>query len=156
MKVLIVYDSVSKEKMTEKVAGLVRDGLKEGGVEVDSFFVKDAGSVKVEDYDCLIVGTPTMAWKPTDETKKFLGGLEGKQLSGKMASCFDTQMRSFISGNANKAMSEKLAALGFKLVGAPLQSYVAGGKEGYHFKEAGEADKAKAWGKDLAAAVAKK
>ena len=33
MKVVIVYDSVSKTRMTEKVAVLIQDGLKEKGVE---------------------------------------------------------------------------------------------------------------------------
>jgi flavodoxin len=154
-KAVIIYDSVSKTKMTEKVANIVRDGLKEKGIEADAFLVTNAGSVKVEDYDCFIIGSPTMKWSPTAKTKKFLEGLAGKQLSGKMASSFDTQMKSMFSGNANKKMKAKLTQLGFKTVGTPLQAYVKGGKEGYQLNE-GEADRIKAWAISFAEAAGKK
>lgn len=77
--------------------------------------------------------------------KGYLEGLNGKLLAGKMAMTFDTKMRSAFKGNAKKKMSPMPTKAGFALVGTPLHSYVVGGKEGYHFKEAGETEKAKAW-----------
>jgi flavodoxin len=155
VKVVIVYDSVSKARMTEKVAVLIQDGLKEKGVEAEALQVGHAGGVKIEDYDCLIIGSPTMGWRPTKETVKFLDGLKGKQLSGKVAASFDTQMKSIMSGNANKAMQVQLEGLGFKVIGAPLLAYVHGGKDKYQFRD-GEEEKVKQWAKGLAAAIGAK
>jgi flavodoxin len=152
MKVVIVYDSISKARMTEKVAVLIQDGLKEKGVEAEALHVSHASGVKIEDYDCLIIGSPTMAWKPTKETVGFLNGLKGKQLSGKVAASFDTQMKSFMSGNANKAMQDQLQGLGFKIISAPLLAYVHGGRDRYQLRD-GEEQKVKQWANGLAASV---
>ena len=119
MKFVIVYDSVSKTKMTEKVAVIIQDGLKEKGIEAEALHVSHAGGIKIEDYDCLIIGSPTMGWRPTKETVNFLDGLKGKVPSTKFAASFDTQMKSFISGNANKAMEAKLKEVGFKISPRP-------------------------------------
>ena len=69
MKVLVVYDSVSEAKVTKSVAEAVVESLKAKGHDVDSFFVEEAGKAKVQDYDCLIVGAPTMAWRPSKRMK---------------------------------------------------------------------------------------
>jgi flavorubredoxin len=155
MKFVIVYDSVSRTKMTEKVAVSIQDGLKEKGIEAEALQVGHAGNIKMEDCDCLIVGSPTMAWRPTKETVKFLDGLKGKVTSPKYATSFDTQMKSFMSGNANKAMEEKLKELGFKIAGEPLQAYVKGGKDNYQLVD-GESEKAKEWARGIADSVGKK
>jgi flavorubredoxin len=102
-----------------------------------------------EEFDCLVIGSPTMAWAPTKAISEFLEGLKGKAFSGRSAACFDTQLKSIISGNGNKAMEAKLTELGFILVLPALQSYVEGRKDAYKFKD-GEVEKAAAWGRDLA------
>jgi flavodoxin len=155
MKFVIVYDSVSKTRMTEKVAMIIKDGLKEKGIEAEALHVSQAGSVKIGEYDCLIVGSPTMAWKPTKETISFLDGLKGKVSSPKFAASFDTQMKSFISGDGNKALGEKLSSLGFKIAGTPLQAYVKGGRDNYQLQD-GESEKAKQWAKGIVDSVGKK
>lgn len=154
MKFVIVYDSVSKTRVTEKVAVMIQDALKEQGIEAEALQVNHAAGVKIEDFDCLIVGSPTMAWKPTKETMNFLDGLKGKVTPAKFAASFDTQMKSFISGNANKAMGEKLAEIGFKIAQPPLLAYVQGGKDKYQLRD-GEGAKAKEWAKGLTEAVKK-
>jgi flavodoxin len=155
MKFLIIYDSVSKTRMTEKVAVIIQDGLKEKGIEAEALHVSHAGGIKIEDYDCLIIGSPTMGWRPTKETVKFLNGLKGKNIAGKSAASFDTQMKSFISGNANKAMEAQLKGLGFKMIKEPLLAYVQGGKDKYQLRD-GESQKAKEWAKGLADSAGKK
>jgi flavodoxin len=152
MKVIVVYDSVSKTRMTEKVAVIIQDGLKEKGIDAEALHVNQAGGVDIDAYDCLIIGSPTMGWKPTKETVKFLDGLKGKNVTGKFAASFDTQMRSFMSGNANKAMDAQLRTLGFKIVKDPLLAYVHGGKNGYQFRD-GEPEKVKEWAKGLVDAM---
>jgi flavorubredoxin len=148
MKVLVVYDTVSEAKVTGKVAEAVVEGLKSKGSTVDSFFVDDASKVNVQDYDCLIVGAPTMAWKPSKRMKGYLDGLKGGSYQGKKAASFDTQMKSMASGNATKHMDKALQGLGFMVTPA-LIAYVESKDKKYRLKE-GELDKANAWAQDLA------
>jgi len=154
MKVLVVFDSVSATKMTAKVAKTVADSMKEQGFEVDCFLYKDVSLAAVKSYDCLIVGSPTMAWKPTKEIMQFLDALETVSSAGKSAAAFDTQIQMRISGNATKALESKLNELGFKLVSPPLIAYVEGKTDRYQMKE-GELEKAMLWGMDLAKALKK-
>ena len=154
MKVLVVFDSVSATKMTAKVAKTIAEAMKEQGVEIDYFFYKDVSPAAVRSYDCLIVGSPTMAWKPTKEIMQFLDSLATESSAGKLAAAFDTQIQMRISGNATKALESKLNELGFKLVSPPLISYVEGKTDRYQMKD-GELDKAKVWAADLAKTILK-
>ncbi|MDD1743938.1 MAG: hypothetical protein LUO85_04850 [Methanomassiliicoccales archaeon] len=128
MKALVVYDSVSATKMTEKVARAIAGAMKDQGTDVDCLFYKDISAASVKDYDCLVVGSPTMAWKPTKDIMQFLNGLSAGS-SGKLAAAFDTQIQMRISGNATKAIEAKLAELGFRLISPPLVAYVEGKTE---------------------------
>ena len=154
MKVLVVYDTVSAAKVTGKVTELVVSGLKESGTAVDSYFVEDAGKANVKDYDCLVVGAPTMAWRPSKRMKEYLAGLKGSDFSGKLAATFDTQFESSVSGNANKHMEKGLTEMGFRIAAPPLISYVAN-EEKLPKLKAGEEEKALAWGRELAKALPK-
>ncbi len=148
MKVLIVFDSVSATMMTAKVAMTITEAIKGQGLDVDCFFYKDISPATVKDCDCLIVGSPTMAWNPTKEIIQFLEDLKNESLSRKLAAAFDTQIQMRISGNATKALESKLKELGFKLVSPPLITYVEGKTDRYQMKE-GELEKAKTWAADL-------
>ena len=110
---------------------------------------------RLEDYDCLVIGSPTMGWRPTKETSRFLDGLKGGKVTGKVAASFDTQMKSFMSGNANKGMQKQLGELGLKIVQAPLMAYVQGGRNNYQLRD-GEAEKVKEWAKGLVEAFGQK
>jgi flavodoxin len=148
MRVLIVYDTVSSMRCTEKVAETISGTLKEMGVEVDLLFVKDVGATVLENYDCLIAGAPTMAFRASTDMRKFLENLP-KDFSGKLAAAFDTQVQSRISGSAVKGIEDKLKKIGFKLITTPLVAYVEGKMNAYHLKE-GELEKAKKWARTVA------
>jgi hypothetical protein len=75
---------------------------------------------------------------------QFLDGLPSKELSGKLAAAFDTQLQSRISGSAAKGIEGKLKGLGFRLVTAPLIAYVERKMNEWQLKE-GELEKAKNW-----------
>jgi flavodoxin len=107
MKVLVLYDTVSASKMTGQVAETITKTLKENGVNVDSFYVKDADVASMKNYDCLIAGAPTMAFSPSTEIMKFLNGLAEGDFSGKKAAAFDTQMQMIINGNVAKGTEKK-------------------------------------------------
>lgn len=154
MKVLVVYDTVSPAKLTMKVAETIGATLKEKGFEVDSFFVKDVDKAAVGGYDCLLAGGPTMYVRASREIMGFLDGLKGKEFSGKRAAAFDTQLGSWMSGNAAKAIDGKLQKLGFKIVASPLVTYAEGKMNEMHMKD-GELDKAKSWALSVAEALSK-
>jgi flavodoxin len=153
MKVLIVYDTVSASKMTGTVAETIEETLKEGGIEVDSFYVKDVDKSTVKNYDCLIAGGPTMAFRPSKGIAEFLDGLPSKGFSGKRAAAFDTQIKMVLSGNAAKGIEKKLKDVGFAIVKPPLVVYVESkGKDIWQFKT-GELEKAKNWAQEAAEAL---
>jgi flavodoxin len=152
MKVLIVYDTVSPMRLTEKVAETIGGVLKGMGIEVDSLFVKDVDITILKNYDCLIAGAPTMAFRVSIKMKRFLDDLPRKDFSGKLAAAFDTQVQSRFSGSAVKGIEGKLKDLGFKLIAAPLIAYVEGGKDKWRFKE-GELEKARKWAQTVAEAL---
>jgi flavodoxin len=154
MKVLIVYDSVSLMKLTAKVAETLFEVLKEKGIEVDSFFVEDVDKAVVKNYDCLVAGAPTMAFKASRGMMQFLDSLPNKDLSWKLAAAFDTQIQSRFSGSAAKGIEGKLKGLGFKLITAPLIVYVEGKKDEMRFKE-GELEKAKNWAQTVVEVLSK-
>jgi flavorubredoxin len=112
------------------------------------------GPAAIKSYDCLIIGSPTMAWKPTKEIMQFLDALTTESSAGKLAAAFDTQIQMRISGNATKALENKLNELGFKLVSPPLIAYVEGKTDRYQMKE-GELEKANVWATDLAKTLLK-
>lgn len=153
MKVLVVYDSVSPMRLTEKVAQAISGTLREAGVEVDARYVKDVDASTLKEYDCVLVGAPTMAFRPSPDITKFLNGLSG-DFAGKMGAAFDTQLQWRLSGNAAKGIEDKLKKLGFKTVTAPLVAYVEGKQNDMRLKE-GELEKAKNWAKTVAEALAK-
>jgi flavodoxin len=155
MKILIVYDTVSPMRVTEKVAETIGEVLKEMGIEVDSLYVKDVNVSTVKNYDCVIAGAPTMAFRVSSEMKRFLDGLPREVFSGKLAAAFDTQMQSRLSGSAAKGIEGKLKDLGFKLITAPLIAYVEGKGNEWRLKE-GELEKAKNWAKTVAEALQSK
>jgi flavorubredoxin len=153
MKVLVVYDTFSASRMTEKVAQTIGETLKEGGIEVDLFYVKDADKSIVVNYDCLIAGAPTMAFRISKEMAHFLDGLPSNGFSGKQAAAFDTQIQMMVSGNAAKGIQKKLEGLGFAIVNPPLVVYVENKvKDEWQFKT-GELEKAKNWAQEVARAV---
>jgi len=153
MKVLVVYDTVSASEMTGQVAETITKTLKEDGVDVDSFYVKDVDVATVKNYDCLIAGAPTMAFRPSKGIMEFLNGLADGGFSGKRAAAFDTQLQMIISGNATKGIEKKLKNLGFTVLKQPLVVYVESkAKNVWQFKP-GELEKAKTWAQELAKAL---
>ena len=154
MKVLIVYDTVSPLKVTAKVAETIGEALKEKGIEVDSFYVKDVDGATVKNYDCLIAGSPTMVFKASSGIMQFLNGFSDGEFSGKLAASFDTQMQTRFSGNAAEGIRKKLEKMGYRMVAPLLVAYVAGKMNSMQLKE-GELEKAKNWAQEVAKALSK-
>jgi flavodoxin len=157
LKILVVYDSVSVNRNTEKVAKAMSEVLKEKGFDVDCLHVKDVDPARVKNYDCILAGSPTQVLRATGPIMQFLDRFAKDEFSGKLAAAFDTQLQMPLSGNAAKGIEKKLEKLGFKMVMPPLVTYVQSkknveGKNGMQLKE-GELEKAKKYAEDLAKAL---
>jgi menaquinone-dependent protoporphyrinogen IX oxidase len=88
MKVLVVYDTVSPMKLTAKVAETIGAVLNDKGIQVDSFYVKEVDKTIVKNYDCLVAGAPTMAFRASKDIKQFLDCFAKQRFFWKAGSCF--------------------------------------------------------------------
>jgi len=157
MRVLVVYDTGTPARNTEKIARAISDVLREKGFEVDSLYVKDADPASVKNYDLVLAGSPTQWHKAPGPIMQFLERFTKDEFSGKLAAAFDTQLQIPLSGNAGKGIEKKLEKIGFKIVKSSLVTYVqskknAEGKNEVHLKD-GELDKAKNWAEEVAKAL---
>jgi flavorubredoxin len=132
-----------------KVAETIVNVLKTGGIEVDSFFVKNLDLSAVKSYDCLVAGSPTMYFRASSGIMQFLNSYQDKEFSGKLAAAFDTQWQGRFYGNATKGIESKLRKLGFEIASPPLIAYVEGKTNQWQLKE-GELEKARKFAEDLA------
>ncbi|HJW97759.1 MAG TPA: flavodoxin domain-containing protein [Candidatus Bathyarchaeia archaeon] len=149
MKVLIVYDTSSVNRNTEKVAEAIGEVLKEKGFDVDCSYVGNVDPAGVKNYDCVLAGGPTQGLRATKVIMQFLDGFAKNEFSGKLGAAFDTQLKAMISGNAAKGIEKKLEQLGFKIIMPPLVTYVEGKVESIQLK-AGEMEKTRKYAEDLA------
>ena len=154
MKILVVYDTTTAKRNTEKVANVMSDVLKEKGFDVDCIYVKDVDSASMKNYDCVLAGSPTQILRATEPIMQFLDRFAKDEFSGRLAAAFDTQLQSRLSGNAANGIEKKLKKLGFKIVMPPLVTYVEGKMNEYHLKQ-GELEKAKNWGQTVAEVLPK-
>jgi flavodoxin len=132
---------------TEKVAKAMSEILKGKGFDVDCLYVKDVDPASIKNYDCVLAGSPTQAFRATVPIMQFLDRFAEDEFSGKLAAAFDTQLQVPFSGNAAKGIEKKLEKLGFKIAMPHLVTYIEG--KGIHLKE-GELEKAKKYAEDLA------
>jgi flavorubredoxin len=147
VKILVLYDTSSASRNTEKVAKTMSQALKEKGFDVDCVYVKDADPGNVKNYDFVLAGSPTQWRKATGPIMQFLDRLGKDEFQGKLAAAFDTQYQMPLSGNAANGIQKRLRKLGFEMVTPPLAIYVEA-KEN-HLKE-GELEKATRYAEDLA------
>lgn len=152
LKILVVYDTGSVNRNTEKVAKAISEVLKEKRFDVDCLYVKDVDPAGVKNYDCVLAGSPTQVLRATGPIMQFLDRFAKGEFAGKLAAAFDTQLQGRITGNAAKGIEKKLEKLGFKMVMSPLVTYVEGKMNEMQLKE-GELEKAKKYAEDLAKAL---
>jgi flavorubredoxin len=149
LRVLILYDTASVNRNTEKVAKAIGEVLKDKGLDVDCLYVNDVDRASVKNYDCVLAGSPTQAFRATRPIMKFLDGFSKDEFSGKLGAAFDTQVQWRFSGSATRGIEKKLKKLGFRIVMPPLVAYVEGKIENVQLKT-GELEKAKKYAEDLA------
>lgn len=141
MKSLVIYDSNFGN--TRTIAQVIAKELNEKTkvVSVNHFQPQDLNEVKL-----LIVGSPIIAWKPSERMCMFLATLKPNQLNGVFAVAYDTRVKLFIHGDAAKKIENALRNAGAKIV-IDAQMFYVKGKEGPLFE--GEIEKAIKWCDDI-------
>jgi menaquinone-dependent protoporphyrinogen IX oxidase len=89
MKGIVVYDTSYGN--TKKIAETLAETLKELGIEVDLFYVKDVKKLNGEDYDFLVLGSPTKFGTMSFTIKFFLGKVKSEEWANKSFASFDTE-----------------------------------------------------------------
>ena len=158
MKAVLIYDSVFGN--TEKVAKAIAEGL--GGlVQVQTVRAGADGPPPVTGGDLLVVGSPTRGFRPTEAVAGMLKGLRPGSLRGVRVAAFDTRFKAdelkstgvrFLvktGGYAAKRIAQRLTASGGSLL-APPEGFYVEDTEGP--LKAGEWERARTWGRGLAAA----
>ena len=124
MKALVLFDSVygNTKKIAETVA-------KELGKDVKTVSISDFNSKDLTGIKLLVVGSPILAFRPSEKTGKFLASLSTGQLKGIKAAAFDTRVRIFFHGDAAGKIAAKLKQAGAEIVAEPC-GFIVEGKEG--------------------------
>ncbi len=123
-KALVCY--FTKTGNVQEMATIISDALKRRGVEVTIKPVTETPVEELKDFDCIIVGSPTMygsiAWpvkKFLDETVKLHGELVGK-VGGAFTSC------AYLGGGNETTLMGVLKAFlihGMLIQGNPNRNY---------------------------------
>jgi len=89
MKGIVVYDTSYGN--TKKIAETVAETLKECGMEVDIFDVKDVKKLSAKDYDFLVLGSPTKFGTMSFAVRFFLGKVKSGEWMNRPFTAFDTE-----------------------------------------------------------------
>ena len=89
MKGIVVYDT--SHGNTKTIAETVAETLKESGIEVDLFDVKNVRKLKEKEYNFLVLGSPTRFGTMSFAIRRFLGKLKSEQWMNKPFTAFDTE-----------------------------------------------------------------
>jgi len=89
MKGIVVYDTSYGN--TKKVAETIAETLKESGIEVDLFHVKDVKKLNAKDHDFFVLGSPTKFGTMSFAVRGFLGKVKSEEWMNKPFAAFDTE-----------------------------------------------------------------
>jgi menaquinone-dependent protoporphyrinogen IX oxidase len=89
MKGIVVYDTSYGN--TKTIAETIAETLKESGIEVDIFHVKDVKKLSAKDYSFLVLGSPTRFGTMSFVIRGFLGKVKSEEWVNKPFIAFDTE-----------------------------------------------------------------
>lgn len=140
MKTLVIYDSVFGN--TKAIAQAI---AKEFGSDARAVHARDAKLSDMAKAELIVVGSPIIAWKPSEGMEVFLNSIPAGSLKGVKAATFDTRVKIF-HGDAAGKIAKKLEECGAQIVAKP-NFFNVKGKEGP--LQDGELEKAAAWAKQI-------
>jgi len=106
MKGVVVYDTTHGN--TKKIAETIAETLKESGIEVDLFHVKDAKKLSAKNYNFLALGSPTKMGTMSFTVRGFIGKLKSEKWANKPFIAFDTELAGVIEKKGASA-AQKIA-----------------------------------------------
>jgi menaquinone-dependent protoporphyrinogen IX oxidase len=89
MKGIVVFDTSYGN--TKTIAEAISETLKESGIEVDLFNVKDVRKLSAKDYNFLVLGSPTKFGTMSFAIRFFLGKVKSEEWMNKPFAAFDTE-----------------------------------------------------------------
>jgi flavodoxin len=149
MKGIVVFDTSYGN--TKTIAETISETLKESGIVIDTFYVKDVKKPSAEDYDFLVLGSPTKYWTMTLAMRSFLGKVKSKEWVNKPFAAFDTEDPESIEkkrGSAGEKIAEKLKKEQMNQLSPVLKAVVLGWKGPL---EEGEVERTKEYARELVA-----
>lgn len=153
MNSVVIYDS--KFGNTQKIA----EAIARGAGSVGSVQVVDTGSgleALAGMPDLVFVGGPTQRRSMSPGLRQFIEGLTGPAIADLATATFDTRYRgsTWLMGSAAAQASNGLFKAGGRPVAKPESFFIArNGALEHQTLEAGEVDRAEAWGRAVSAAV---
>jgi menaquinone-dependent protoporphyrinogen IX oxidase len=148
MKGIVVFDTSYGN--TKRIAETISETLKESGIQVDVFYVKEVKKLSVKDYDFLAkFGTVSFA------VKGFLGKVKNKEWLNKPFAVFDTENPENIEkrgGSAAEKIAEKLKEKQMNQLLPVLKAVVLGWKGPL---QEGEIERVKEYAGELAVILKK-
>ena len=155
VKGIVIYDTSYGN--TQKIAETIAEVLKEAEIEVDFFYVKNIKKLNGNDYNFLVLGSPTKFGTMSFAVKSFLGKIKSEEWQNKSFAAFDTEnpenLEKSKMENKNWSAAEKIAEkLKEKKMNQllPVHKALVESKLKGMLLE-GEIDKAKDYAKQLAA-----
>ena len=148
MKGIVIYDTSYGN--TQKIAETITETLKESGIEVDLFDVKNVKKLSRKDYSFLVFGSPTRFGTMSLTIRSFLGKVKEEEWTNKPFTAFDTENPENIEnkeGSAAEKIAEKLKDKKMNELLPVLKAVVLGQKG--PLKE-GEIERTKDYARDLA------
>ena len=147
MKGVVIYDTSYGN--TETIAGTIAETVKESGIEVDVFYVKDVKKLSADHYDFLVLGSPTKFGTMSLTVKGFLGKVKSREWANKPFAAFDTENPENIEkkqGSAAEKIAEKLKEKQMNQLLPILKALVLGWKGPL---QEGEIERAREYAREL-------
>ena len=129
MKGIVVYDT--SHGNTRKIAETISDTLKESGIEVDLFDLKDLKRLSGRDYNFLVIGSPTKFGTMSFAIRGLLRKVKSEEWMNKPFAAFDTENPENIErreGSAAEKIAERLREKRMKQLLPVLKAAVLGEK----------------------------
>ena len=154
IKGIVVYDTSYGN--TKTIAETIAETLKESGFEVHLSHVKDVKELNAEDYDFIVLGSPTRFGTMSFAIRGFLGKVKSQEWMNKPFTAFDTENPENIEkkeGSAAEKIAEKLRDKKMNQLLPVLKAVVFGAKG--PLKE-GEIENTKKYAKEVASKLKEK
>jgi menaquinone-dependent protoporphyrinogen IX oxidase len=129
MKGIVIYDTSYGN--TRTIGETIGETLKQSGIEADIFYVKKVKKLNANDYDFMVLGSPTRFGTMSLTVKNFLGKVKSKQWTNKAFAAFGTENPENIErgeGSASEKIAGQLKEMQMKELLPPLKAIALGWK----------------------------